>query len=59
MTTIKYGVIDIEKGEILVTEKTKFKATKLALDVNNQMGYKRCGVVKIKTTTNIEIEEVF
>lgn len=59
MTTIKYGVIDIEKEEILVTEKTKFKAMKLALGVNNDIGYKRCGVVKIKTTTNIEIEQVF
>jgi len=59
MTTIKYGVIDIEKKEILITENTEFKAIKVAFGVNNDIGYKRCGVVKIKTTTNIEIEQVF
>ena len=59
MTTIKYGVVDIKNGTILCTENVKTKAIRLAKGVNADMGYKRCGVVKITTTTNIEIEQEF
>lgn len=59
MTTIKYGVVEIESGEILVMENTDFDALMLAVQMNYKYDYKRYGVVKIKTTTTIEIEQTY
>ena len=59
MTTIKYGVVEIESGEILVMENTDFDALMLAVQMNYKYDYKRYGVVKIKTTTTIEVEQTY
>lgn len=59
MTTIKYGVVEIESGEILVMENTDFDALMLAVQMNYKYDYKRYGVVKIKTTITIEVEQTY
>ena len=59
MTTIKYGVVEIESGEILDMENVEFDALMLTVRMNYKYDYKKYGVVKIKTTTTIEIEQAY
>lgn len=59
MKTIRFAVVEISTGEIVVQERTEFEALMVAVRMNYKYDYKRYGVVKTTTITTIEVEQVY